>query len=186
MRIRWQIQGWLTVGCSQEWSDVCLNRHLNLSQSGRTFTAHSFILPRLSVFFEQTGTVSPLPVRRASGNRRNISKGPLSRKSRTSGRTWRKVEGLQPRRSRGTEAGGGKQGAAGRCRAVTLGEEFGALVLGSGPMGKLVTQGKFHQVCCSSGESGNTLRQTSCRRRNPHYMRMSCIRRGPPSSVNSV
>ena len=49
------------------------------------------------------------------------------------------MEGLQPRRSRGTEAGGGKQGAAGRCRAVTLGEEFGALVLGSGPMGKLVT-----------------------------------------------
>ena len=96
MGIRWQIQGWLTVGCSQEWSDVCLNRHLNLSESGRTFIAHSFILPILSVFFEQTGTVSPLPVRRVPGNRRNIRKGSSSRKSRTPGRPWRKVAGLQP------------------------------------------------------------------------------------------
>ena len=74
------------MGCSQEGRDVCLNRHLNLSESGRTFTAYPFILLLLSVFFEQTGTVSPLPVRRVLGNRRNISKGPSSRKSGTLGR----------------------------------------------------------------------------------------------------
>lgn len=47
-------------------------------------------------------------------------------------------------RSRGTEAGDRKQGAARWCRAVMLVEEFGALALGSGAMWKLVTKGRFH------------------------------------------
>lgn len=91
-----------------------------------------------------------------------MNKGPSARKSGAPGRTHREVAGLQPRGSRGAEAGSGKAGASRLCRAVMLGEEFGTLVLGSGAARKLVSKGKFSQTCCS-GESANTLRQTTAR-----------------------
>lgn len=51
--------------------------------------------------------------------------------------------GAAAQRSRGTEAGDRKQGAARWCRPVMLAEEFGALALGSGAMWKLVTKSRF-------------------------------------------
>lgn len=143
--------------------------------------SHSSYKYFLRAFFQQTGTVSPLLVKRErkrlSGHRKNLNKGPSARKSRALAWTRKKVPGLEHGGSRGAETEGGKQRGARSRGALMLREELGTLFLRAmGTRGRFVSRGMFSQTCAVGTTETPGRRQGPTR--NPHYLRVTRMGRG--------